>query len=155
MQSRRKFIIGAAAALTAGLYHRPILATEKGRSIMVYKTATCGCCQAWVEHLEAAGFSVTTRNVHTGGLQRLKNRFGIRPEYASCHTARIDGYVIEGHVPAGDILQLLAERPDALGLTVPGMPMGSPGMDFGPEKERYASLLLGRNGQARTYRQHN
>jgi hypothetical protein len=94
--------------------------------ITVYKTAGCGCCEQWVEYLRAEGFKVTA--VDKPDLAAIKRSLGVQPAYESCHTAVVDGYVIEGHVPAGPIRRLLAERPATRGLAVPGMPTNSPGM---------------------------
>lgn len=120
-------------------------------SVTVYKTATCGCCKDWVKHLEANGFRVESHDVTD--LDRIKRNLGVRPQYASCHTAIADGYTLEGHVPAGDIKRLLAERPKGRGLAVPGMPGGSPGMESAP-KQPYATLLIDDQGGARVFAQH-
>ena len=103
----------------------PAFAETSATSIEVWKSPTCGCCGKWVKHLEENGFAVTAHNVGTSALDDIKRQAGIEEKLASCHTAKIGGYVIEGHVPAGDIKRLIAERPDALGLTVPDMPIGS------------------------------
>ena len=120
-------------------------------SVTVYKTATCGCCKDWVKHLEANGFRVESHDVTD--LDRIKQNLGVRPQYASCHTAIADGYTLEGHVPAGDIKRLLAERPKGRGLAVPGMPGGSPGMESAP-KQPYATLLIDDLGGAKVFEQH-
>ncbi len=96
-------------------------------TIVVYKSPTCGCCAKWIEHLEASGFNVEVREETDMNSVKAKN--GVRPAYASCHTALVNGYVIEGHVPADQIVRLLAERPAVLGISAPGMPVGSPGME--------------------------
>jgi hypothetical protein len=119
--------------------------------VTVYKTATCGCCKDWVTHLEANGFRVDSHDVTD--LDRIKSNLGVRPQYASCHTAIADGYTLEGHVPAADIKRLLAERPKGRGLAVPGMPGGAPGMESAP-KQPYATLLLDDQGGAQVYAQH-
>jgi len=119
--------------------------------IMVYKSPTCGCCSKWVSHLQENGFDVET--VDLNDLSMIKSMSGIKPELASCHTARVDDYVIEGHVPADDIKRLLAERPEARGLTVPGMPMGSPGMEA-PQSDHYQVLLLDKDGQTQVFAEH-
>ncbi|WP_345295115.1 DUF411 domain-containing protein [Luteimonas vadosa] len=95
--------------------------------VVVHKSPTCGCCGAWVEHIRDAGFHVEVRE--SDDLEPVKSRLGVPFGKGSCHTAEIDGYFVEGHVPAEDIKRLLAERPDARGLTLPGMPIGSPGME--------------------------
>lgn len=120
-------------------------------AITVYKTPTCGCCTKWVGHLREKGFEVQTTDLED--LRMIKSMSGVAPEQASCHTARVDGYVIEGHVPASDIKRLLAERPKAKGLTVPGMPLGSPGMEH-PNPQHYEVLLLDEAGNTRVFAEH-
>jgi hypothetical protein len=126
-------------------------ATAAAQTVHVAKTATCGCCAAWVEHLRAAGHEVAARDLAPASLDRLKIENGITPETASCHTALVGGYVIEGHVPAADIERLLAERPEAVGLSVPGMPVGSPGMEMGERRDAYDVLLIGEDGGTRVF----
>jgi len=116
--------------------------------ISVYKSPTCGCCSAWIEHLEQNGFRVEAYDSDRMG--EIKQALGVTPRHASCHTAEIDGYVIEGHVPAAEIRRLLQERPAMAGLSVPGMPMGSPGME-GPRKDPYQVLLFDGKGNSRVY----
>jgi hypothetical protein len=107
----------------------------------VTKDPNCGCCEAWINHLRQSGFAVQARN--TNDLDRIKARLGVPKDLAACHTAEIAGYVIEGHVPAAAIHKLLAERPRARGLAVPGMPAGSPGMEVsGSEPEAYEVILF-------------
>lgn len=117
------------AATTATLLPRAAFAASP--AITVHKDPNCGCCTDWVTHLQANGFQ--TKVVETGEINRVKARLGVPSELASCHTAQVGGYVIEGHVPAGAIRKLLAEKPQALGLAAPGMPSGSPGMTGEPE----------------------
>ncbi len=111
----------------------------------VYKTPTCGCCGAWVDHLKAAGFSV--KFVEVDDTSPVRKRFGLPEKFGSCHTGVVDGYVIEGHVPAADIKRLLGSRPAALGLAVPGMPIGSPGMEYPGRSDPYDVLLIDRKGR--------
>jgi hypothetical protein len=118
---------------------------------MVEKTATCGCCAGWVEHLRASGFEVEVRNVSPERLDLTKRMLGVGDEYRSCHTAVVDSYVIEGHVPAADVRRLLAERPSAKGLAVPGMPFGSPGMPTDADPEPYDVLLLNQGAGATVF----
>lgn len=123
-----------------------------GGSIHVLKSASCGCCVAWMKHMSESGFAVTAENVPMADLISAKTDAGLPAEQASCHTARIDGYVIEGHVPASDVKRLLAERPDAIGLAVPGMPYGSPGMgEPGPDADPYDVNLVRRSGTIETF----
>ena len=115
-------------------------------SIHVVKGRGCGCCTVWAGILKSEGFNVTEEERVPGDLARLKTEKGIPPQLASCHTADIEGYVIEGHVPPADIRRLIAERPDAIGLSVPGMPYGSPGMGPEDQREAYEVLLVRKNG---------
>lgn len=132
------------------LFSLPLAAGAAQPVIEVYKTATCGCCKQWIKHLEANGFAVKAQDVDNPGDYRAK--FGIPADYGSCHTGRVNGYAIEGHVPASDIKRLLKEKPKARGLAVPGMPLGSPGMEVG-RSEPYDVLLVQDGGKAAVYRQ--
>lgn len=107
----------------------------------VYKSPTCSCCNKWVEHLRANGFPVQVRE--PADLNAVKDEYEVPRDMRSCHTAVIDGYVVEGHVPAADIQRLLQERPEATGLAVPGMPLGSPGMEVDNRRQAYTVWLLG------------
>ena len=114
-------------------------------AMRVHKDPYCGCCNDWIDHVSAAGFTVEA--VDTPDMTAVKARLGVPATLASCHTAEVDGYVIEGHVPAAAIHQLLADRPDATGLSVPGMPVGSPGMEIpGHPDETYDVILFGPTG---------
>ena len=147
----RRRLIGATLLAAAW----PALAKPAGTLIEVWKDPQCGCCHDWIAHLEAAGFTV--RSFEEGN-DVARRRLGMPEAYASCHTARVGGYVIEGHVPATDIRRLLAEKPQALGLAVPGMPVGSPGMDgpaYGGRRDRYNVLLIGRNGGAAIFKRYS
>jgi hypothetical protein len=132
----------------------PASAADTVPSIEVWKSATCKCCGAWVKHLEANGFTVKVNAAEPSTLVALKRQAGIGDKLASCHTAMIDGYVIEGHVPGTDIKRLVAERPEAIGLAVPGMPLGSPGMEQGAEFEPYDVLLIKKDGSTETFASH-
>jgi hypothetical protein len=128
-------------------------AEAQAATIHVVKSPTCGCCGQWVEHLRANGFAVQvtdTEDLYVNGRQ-----LGVPDELRSCHTATIEGYVIEGHVPAEDIRRLLQERPQALGLAVPGMPIGYPGMEQGDRRQPFATLLFDRNGRYRVFARHD
>ena len=121
-------------------------------TIHVMKTPWCGCCTLWVDHLRAAGFEV--RVTEAEDLTPTARRLGVPDALRSCHTATIEGYAIEGHVPAADIRRLLAERPAAAGLAVPGMPAGSPGMDQGGQRQPYATILFTRDGRRIIFARH-
>ncbi|MBA2467424.1 MAG: DUF411 domain-containing protein [Sphingomonas sp.] len=122
-------------------------------TLAVTKTASCGCCGKWVDHMKKAGFTVTVRNVAdvTPTAQRLK----VPAKLRSCHTAEIAGYAIEGHVPVADIKRLLAQRPKAAGIAVPGMVTGSPGMEHGDHNEPYQTILFDKAGNTRVFASHN
>ncbi len=129
-------------------------ATASAQSeITVYKSPTCGCCKNWIGHLQQNGFKV--KAIDMANVAPKKIEFGITPQTASCHTAIVEGYVIEGHVPADDIKQLLKTRPKNIrGLTAPGMPVGSPGMEQGGQKQPYAVLSIDQQGQTRIFARH-
>jgi hypothetical protein len=145
----------AASILVAGLIPQ-MSCSDAGKqveleSITVYKSPTCGCCAKWVDHLQANGFEVETIDLQD--MSAVKAEAGISRQLASCHTAKAGGYVIEGHVPADDIKRLLKEKPDVVGLTVPGMPMGSPGME-GHRKDNYDVLTFTRTGETSVFSRH-
>ena len=117
-------------------------------TVLVYKSPTCGCCNGWVEHLRAAGFTVDARN--TTNLIAVKLDAGVPRAMTSCHTALVDGYVVEGHVPAAQLKRLLTERPDLAGIAVPGMPVGSPGME-GVNAQPYQVLSFDAQGNAAVF----
>jgi hypothetical protein len=140
---KRSFLPLVSLALAGAVTTGPGAQAQE-TDITVYKTNGCGCCVSWMDHLEENGFAPTGEDMFMGLLVRFKLDNGVPQRMASCHTALIDGYVIEGHVPARDIRRLLSERPAAVGLAVPGMPYGSPGM--GPEEDREAyDVFLIRN----------
>jgi hypothetical protein len=121
-------------------------------TIEVVKSPYCGCCQQWIDYLRAEGFEV--RVVEAEDVTPAARRLGVPDDLRSCHTASINGYAIEGHVPAADIRRLLDERPDAAGIAVPGMPIGSPGMEQGDVRQPYATILFGRDGRRSLFAQH-
>ena len=150
LERRRALLVGVAAIGVARW--TTVRSATAAPLVEVWKSPSCGCCKDWVAHLQASGFGV---EVHDSGNVAARTRLGIDARYGSCHTAVVAGYAIEGHVPASDIRRLLKERPVAVGLAVPGMPIGTPGMD-GPEykgrKDPYDVLLLQANGTASVYR---
>lgn len=143
----------AMIAYTAGFAATFPLAgmAECAPAIHVLKDPNCGCCTAWVEILQSEGFDVTVEPSMGTLLARYKLDNGIPQEMISCHTGRIDGYMIEGHVPVADIRRLLDERPNAVGLAVPGMPYGSPGMGPETEREEYEVFLILRDGSTEVF----
>lgn len=126
-------------------------ALAQATPIDVKKTNGCGCCLAWMEHLEENGFAPSGEDMFAGFLVRFKLDNGVPQRMVSCHTGLIDGYVIEGHVPADDIRRLLSERPDIVGLAVPGMPLGSPGMDQSRWREAYDVFLINNDGSTEVF----
>jgi hypothetical protein len=130
-----------------------LVSAETESNIHVYKSPTCGCCTDWVKHLENNGFEVDVSEVDN--VTPVKIKAGLTPALSSCHTAFINDYVIEGHVPADDIKRLLSQAPQARGLSVPGMPAGSPGMEMGDRKDPYQVLLFNANGQTQVFAEHN
>jgi hypothetical protein len=133
MNKLSRTIISGLMTMTIMAISSLALADEKGSpEINVYKSPTCGCCERWIEHLQDNGFRVKAHNLDN--MYELKQANGITSETASCHTALIENYVVEGHVPADVIKKLLAERPDVKGIAVPGMPLGSPGMESNIEQ---------------------
>lgn len=127
--------------------HRAVLPLLK-----VHKIASCRCCAAWIDHMELAGFRVEVTNEEN--METIKRTLGVPERLSSCHTAKIDRYFIEGHVPAEDVKRLLAERPNALGLAVPGMPIGSPGMEQGNHREPFDVILVYRSGNPSVFAHH-
>ena len=142
---RRRLLLAALAAA-------PLLVQAQGKPLVeVWKSPSCGCCKDWIAHLEANGFATRT---HDSGNTAMRGRLGIPAALGSCHTALVGGYAIEGHVPAADIRRLLAERPPAIVLAVPGMPVGSPGMDgaaYGNRRDPYDVLLVARDASSRVF----
>lgn len=146
---QRLLAVAAAAAMpTAPRAQSPTILVE------VWKSPSCGCCKDWIRHLEAAGFRA---RVHDVGNTAARARLKVPAQLGSCHTAWVGGYAIEGHVPAADIRRLLQERPDAIGLAVPGMPVGAPGMDgpeYGDRRDPHDVLLIARDGSTRVFSSH-
>ena len=120
--------------------------------VNVTKSASCTCCEGWVEHMRKAGFTVKVTVVDD--VTPTADRLGVPKDLRSCHTSVVEGYVIEGHVPASDVKRLLAQHPKAAGLAVPGMVLGSPGMDFGAQKEAYKTILFTKAGKTQVFASH-
>ena len=144
--TRRGLLLALGALPFAGLAQSPRVFVE------VWKEATCGCCKEWVKHLEADGFQVKVNDTGNG---EMRAKLGMPGKFGSCHTALVGGYAIEGHVPAREIRRLLKEKPQGVvGLSVPGMPIGSPGMDlpaYGGRRDPYDVVLVMKSGEGRVY----
>ena len=151
---RRNFLFATlASGLGAVILPQTVLANSS--KMEVFKSPTCGCCSAWVEYMISAGFDVVMHDVDQNTLRAIKARAGVTQELSSCHTAFISGYFIEGHVRAEEVHRLLSERPNALGLSVPGMPIGSPGMEMGDQRDTYDTLLVLKNGSTEVFYGHS
>lgn len=138
----------AGTTLMLALLPMASIAQNASPTVEVWKSPSCGCCAAWVKHLEANGFTVRVHDIGNGS---ARARLGVPTKLGSCHTAQVSGYAIEGHVPATDIKRLLVEKPSAAGLAVPGMPIGSPGMEHGNRRDPYDVMLIERGGNARVF----
>lgn len=148
------FLTALLSVLLAVLLAAPAAPAQEAAAlpvVKVWKTPTCGCCGKWVRHMEAAGFRVEVTDVDD--VDPIKKANGLPLKLASCHTALVGGYVVEGHVPASDVRRLLREKPAVLGLAAPGMPAGSPGMDV-PDSPPYAVLRVGKDGSTSVFATH-
>ena len=148
---RTTFALGAAflaLTLTTGAAAPSVNSAPKEPKITVYKDPSCGCCKSWIAHLIKHGYRVDAKD--TPEMAEIKRTLGIPETLTSCHTAVVNGYLIEGHVPAADIAKLLKEKPKVAGLAVPGMPMGSPGME-GPRQQHYQVLSFDKNGKTKVF----
>lgn len=151
----RRGLLLALAALPFAAVAQPAAPSRNRTLVEVWKDPSCGCCKDWVAHLEENGFAV---KVNETGNNAMRSKLGIPAQLGSCHTGLVGGYAVEGHVPAADIRRLLKEKPQAVGLTVPGMPVGSPGMDgriYGGRRDPYDVLLVLKTGDTRVFASHN
>jgi len=157
--SRRDWLSATAAgAVTLLLARRggamtPPFVPDAAPPITIYKSPTCGCCAKWVDHVKAAGFATTVHD--TEDMDAVKARQGVPKALQSCHTALVAGYVVEGHVPAADVLRLVREKPAGVrGVAAPGMPAGSPGMEMGGRVDHFDVIAFGRDGSQRVFARH-
>ena len=153
--SRRSFTRSSLSLLAIAVLGFPQIgrAAIQPETVTVWKTPTCGCCKDWVIHLRKEGFNVVTNDVPDTA--PIRQKLGLPAKFGSCHTAQVGGYVIEGHVPASEVKRLLREKPAAIGLAVPGMPVGSPGMEMKGEmtgvRDAFDVVLVTRDGGSRVY----
>ncbi len=144
-------LFASALLVVSAFSHAEEVTPIKGTN---YQSPYCGCCKEWVKHMEDNGFKLDM--VYEEDLTPIKIKLGLRPEYASCHTAQIEGYTFEGHIPAAEIKRFLAKKPERMiGLAVGGMPMGSPGMEYGDQKDAYEVLAFDKNGRTMVWSRHN
>ena len=148
MKNGRRFLLAIATPLAMVACAAPAAAAV----INVVKTASCGCCGKWVEHMKKAGHDVRVTNV--ADVTPTAKRLGVPDDLRSCHTSTVGGYAIEGHVPAADIARLLKEKPKAAGIAVAGMVAGSPGMEMGNQKPAYQTIIFTRDGKRKVFAQH-
>lgn len=151
--TRRGLVLALGALPLAALAQTPKAAPKV--LVEVWKDPNCGCCKDWVKHLETNGFAVKVNETGNGA---MRAKLGIPQQLGSCHTALVGGYAVEGHVPAADIRKLLKDKPQAVGLSVPGMPVGSPGMDgaiYGKRRDPYDVLLVLKSGDTRVFSSYN
>ncbi len=152
---QRRLFVQTLASIAATASIAPSLMAQNRPQVEVWKDPNCGCCKDWVSHMQANGFNV---KVNDSGNTAARKRLGVPDKLGSCHTALVGGYALEGHVPAREVHRLLKERPAAIGLSVPGMPVGSPGMDgaeYGSRKDPYDVVIISRNGDSRVYQSYN
>jgi hypothetical protein len=147
-RSASRLILGLAGAVALS-EPMVVMADSSKNQVRVWKTPNCGCCSEWVTHLRSSGFEVVTYDVNDTG--PIRQKLGLAEKYGSCHTGKLGDYSLEGHVPAKEMQRLLREKPTALGLAVPGMPVGSPGMEMGKNRDAYDVLLILKNGSFRVY----
>ena len=151
----RRLLLAALPLAGAALVAPRLVRAATGTPVEVWKDPSCGCCHDWISHMEANGFTFT---IHDTGNNAVRTRLGLPQKLGSCHTALVGGYLIEGHVPASDVRALLQQKPQALGLAVPGMPVGSPGMDgavYGNRRDPYDVLLVARDGSTRVFKSYH
>jgi hypothetical protein len=149
MNRRRFFQSAAALAALSALPAFSAFAVPAGPEVQVFKSPSCGCCGSWVEHMRAAGFTVKVTEV--ADTTAARKRLSLPDRYGSCHTATVAGYILEGHVPAAEVKRLLASKPKAIGLAVPGMPPSAPGMDVPGRKDPYQVLLVDAAGESTAF----
>jgi hypothetical protein len=149
MVSRRDWLLLSAGMLVAGVPAHALLPSAPKPRLTVWKSPSCGCCKEWVKHMEQAGFEVVTKDQED--VQPIKRQYGVSSKLASCHTGVVNGYVIEGHVPGDLVQKVLKERPRIVGLAVPGMPAGSPGMEVGGRKDPFEVVAWDAKGNTTVY----
>lgn len=135
--------------LIASVWDQATESYSGNKNVTVYRSPSCGCCGVWIEHMQKHGFQIT--DIKTDDMDAIKARYSVSTELASCHASIIDGYVIEGHIPADDIKRFLKEKPPVIGLTVPGMPIGTPGMESGKIKQPFAVLAFNNQGETTVF----
>ncbi len=131
------------------VWDKPIAGSAQAQKITVYRSPTCNCCGIWLDHLAKHGFEIN--DIKTTDMQAVKMKYGVKNEWASCHTALVDGYIVEGHVPAADIRKMLQAKPDIIGISVPQMPHGTPGMEMSGRKEPFSVISFDKDGNSKSF----
>jgi hypothetical protein len=149
--NRRDWIQLTVAGIATSALSRSVLALPRATRLTVYKSATCGCCAKWVQYMKTSGFDVQAHDVGDDILEQAKTTAGVPQQLRSCHVALANGYAFEGHVPADLVKKVLVEKPKMLGLAVPGMPAGSPGMEMGGRKDKYDVMAFDRSEKRWVY----
>jgi hypothetical protein len=144
-------VVFVAANIVALAQQKPV---SSRTPIVVYKTATCGCCAMWVEHMRQNGFQPTVHDVSAAQVRAVSQAAGLRDEGTSCHTAKVGNFIVEGHVPAADVQRMLKEKPAIAGIAAPGMPVGSPGMEMGDRKQPYNVIAFTKDGRSTVFSKH-
>jgi hypothetical protein len=144
-----KYFLAIALLANADFTYAEGSQAEESVDIVVHRSRTCGCCGRWVDHLKQNNFNV--KDIVSDDVQAIKNKYGVTQELASCHTAIVNGYVVEGHVPANDIRTLLKNKPDVVGITVPDMPSGTPGMEMGGKSDAYQVISFDKKNQQQVF----
>ena len=137
----------------ASVWDKPSESYSGNKEITVYRSPSCGCCGVWIEHMKKHGFQVT--DIKTDNLEAIKQKYNLPISLESCHTATIDGYVIEGHIPAHDIKRFLKQKHKFAGLAVPGMPLGTPGMEAGQRKQPFEVLAFNQSGEVEVFKNYS
>jgi hypothetical protein len=151
---RRFAIVAGVALLATGLGLAAAPPKPAAVAMVVYKSPTCGCCRAWVDHVQASGFRAEVHDVSDSRLAAVEHESRVPDDLASCHTAMVGGYIVEGHVPADDITRMLRERPAIAGISVAGMPMGSPGMEQGGATQPFTTMAFTKDGKKSVFARH-
>ena len=154
MKPRFALFAAALTLATAALVSAQQKPISSRTPIVVYKTATCGCCAMWVEHMRQNGFQPTVHDVTAAQVRAVSQAAGLKNEDTSCHTAKVGNFIVEGHVPAADVKRMLKEKPAIAGITAPGMPVGSPGMEMGDRKQPYNVMAFTKDGRSTVYSKH-
>ncbi|OCQ90445.1 CopG family transcriptional regulator [Nostoc sp. MBR 210] len=140
----------SASAIAASIWDNETESYSGKQEIIVYRSPSCSCCGDWLEHIQKHGFKIK-QDIKTDEIEAIKQKYNLPPEFASCHTAIIDGYVMEGHVPADDIKRFLKQKPQLAGLAVPAMPVGTPGMEMGDTKQPFSVVAFNKNGDVQVF----